>query len=120
MYYVAKEVANAVIDIPVKLFRGIDLKMPYRKITALREGNPLNLPNNKKPSNQNVFESTEFTRWDLLYKHGKDVEMNENFDKIAKKFGAKEKLADADSTLIPKILFGLYPKSYSMLLKLFG
>lgn len=103
MYYIAKEVANAVIDIPVKLFRGIDLNMPYKKVTSLREGNPLNLPNNKKPSNQNVFESTEFTRWDLLYKHGPNTDMNENFDKIAKKFGAKEKLVDADSTLIPKI-----------------
>ncbi len=104
-YYIAREVANAAINIPVKLFRGIDLNMPYRKITALREANPLNLPNNKKPSNQNVFESTEFTRWDLLYKYGSDknVGMNETFDKMAKKFGVKHKQNDSDSKVIGKI-----------------
>lgn len=103
MYYIAKAIANVVIDVPVKLFRGIDLNMPYKKITSLREGNPLNLPNNKKPSNQNVFESTEFTRWDLLYEHDKGKNINNKFNKIAKKFGADKELADADSTLIPKI-----------------
>jgi len=103
MYYAAREVANAVIDIPVKLFRGIDLNMPYRKVTSLREGNPMNLPSNKKPSNQRVFESTEFTRWDLLYKYGKNANTNATFDELAKKFGATQPLKDADSTLISKI-----------------
>jgi len=103
LYYAAREVANAVIDVPVKLFRGIDLNMPYRKVTSLREGNPMNLPNNKKPSNQGVFDSTEFTRWDLLYKHGKNQNINETFDKLAKKFGAKHPQRDADSKLMSKI-----------------
>lgn len=103
LYYAAREVANAVIDIPVRLFRGIDLNKPYRKITSLREGNPLNLPNNKKPSNQNVFESTEFTRWDLLYEHGNNRPMNATFDNLAKKFGVKDKQNDSDSRLMPKI-----------------
>jgi len=103
LYYAAREVANAVIDIPVRLFRGIDLNMPYRKITSLREGNPLNLPNNKKPSNQSVFESTEFTRWDLLYRHSKNRPMNATFDNLAKKFGVKDRQNDSDSKLMPKI-----------------
>ena len=103
LYYAAREVANAVIDIPVRLFRGIDLNMPYRKITSLREGNPLNLPNHKIPSNQSVFESTEFTRWDLLYRHSKNRPMNATFDNWAKKFGVKDKQNDSDSKLMPKI-----------------
>ena len=103
MYYIARTVANAVIDIPMKIFRGIDLNRPYRKITSLREGNPLGLPNNKKPSNQNAFESSEFTRWDLFYKYGKGQNINETFDKLAKKFGAKHPMKDADSSLMGKI-----------------
>ena len=103
MYYICRELANLAIDIPVKLARGVDLNMPYRKITSLREGNPLNLPNNKKPSNQNVFESTEFTRWDLLYKYNSGKNINETFDKMAKKFGLDDKLPDSDSRLMPQL-----------------
>lgn len=103
MYYAAREVAGAVIDVPMKIFRGIDLNRPYRKITSLREGNPLGLPNNKKPSNQSAFESVEFTRWDLFYKYGQGQNINENFDKLAKKFGAKHPMKDADSSLMGKI-----------------
>ena len=103
MYYIAREAANAVINIPMKIFRGIDLNRPYRKITSLREGNPLNLPNNKKPSNQGIFDSSEFTRWDLLYKYGAGKNTNEIFDKLAKKFGADKKLKDSDSGIISKI-----------------
>ena len=103
MYYVGKEAANAAIDVPVKLFRGIDLNMPYRKITSLREGNPMNLPNNKKQGTQRVFESAEFTRWDLLYKYGDNKNINETFDKLAKKFGAKGIMADSDSRVKGKV-----------------
>ena len=103
MYYAAREAASAVIDIPVRIFRGVDLNRPYRKITSLREGNPMNLPNNKKPSNQNVFESTEFTRWDLFYKYDPTRKINETFDELAQKFGVQKPLKDADSTLMSKI-----------------
>ncbi len=103
MYYAAREAASAVIDVPMRIFRGIDLNRPYRKITSLREGNPMNLPSNKKPSNQNIFESTEFTRWDLLYKYDPTVKINETFDELAKKFGVQKPLKDADSTLMSKI-----------------
>ena len=103
MYYAAREVARAVIDVPMKIFRGIDLNRPYRKITSLREGNPLNLPNNKKPSNQGAFESTEFTRWDLFYQYGKDKKLNETFDQLAKKFGVRKPMKDSDSSLMWKI-----------------
>ncbi|MCR4880729.1 MAG: hypothetical protein K6A44_02095 [bacterium] len=103
MYYAAREVASAVIDIPMKIFRGVDLNRPYRKVTSLREGNPLNLPNNKKPSNQGAFESTEFTRWDLFYKYGQNNNVNETFDQLAKKFGARRPMKDSDSSLMWKI-----------------
>ncbi len=104
MYYVGREAANLVIDAPVKAFRGIDLNMPYKKVTALREGNPLNLPNNKKQSTQGVLDSTEFPRWDLLYKYDSKHGVNETFDKLAKKFGLKEKQVDSDSKLSGQIM----------------
>lgn len=103
MYYAAREVACAVVDIPMKIFRGIDLNRPYRKVTSLREGNPLNLPNNKKPSNQGAFESTEFTRWDLFYNYDKNKKLNETFDQLAKKFGVRRPMKDSDSSLMWKI-----------------
>ena len=129
MYYASREVANATIDGPVKWFRGIDLNHPYKKVTTLREGNPLNrpeennqinpnndpnskmnLPNNQKKSHQKVFESVEFTRWDLLYKYKNDPENNPKnepvnvfFDKIAKKFGAEKYSTDSDSKIKGKI-----------------
>lgn len=103
MYYAAREVAKAVIDIPVKFYRGVDLNKSYRKITSLREGNPLNLPNNKKPSNQNPFESTEFTRWDLMYEYKNGKNVNEKFDRLARKFGADKPMRDSDSTIMRKI-----------------
>ncbi len=103
MYYVGREAANMAIDAPVKWFRGIDLNMPYRKITALREGNPLNLPNNKKQGTQKVFESVEFTRWDLLYNYDENKKINETFDKLAKKFGVTKPQKDSDSKLKGKI-----------------
>ena len=103
MYYVGREAANLVIDAPVKWFRGIDLNHPYKKVTALREGNPLNLPNNKKQGSQKVFESAEFTRWDLLYKYNGKKGINETFDALAKKFGATGKQKDSDSRVKRKI-----------------
>ena len=110
MYYLGREVANAVIDAPVKWFRGLDLNHPYKNVTALREGNPMNLPNNKKISNQKVFESVEFTRWDLLYKHKNDPvgnpknePTNAEFDRLAKKFGAQRYDKDSDSKVKGKI-----------------
>lgn len=103
MYYLGRELANTVIDVPVKWFRGLDLNHPYKNVTALREGNPLNLPNNKKKCNQKVFESVEFTRWDLLYKHDGKNPTNTEFDRLAKKFGAKRYDTDSDSKVKGKI-----------------
>lgn len=103
LYYIGREMANFVIDAPVKLFRGLDLNHPYKNVTALREGNPMNLPNNKKKCNQKVFESVEFTRWDLLYKHDVGMPTNKEFDRLAKKFGAKRYDVDSDSKVKGKI-----------------
>ena len=66
MYYVGREAANMAIDIPVKYTRGIDLNLPYKKVTSLREGNPLNLRNNKKQGTQkspcNGYKMESFSR----------------------------------------------------------
>ena len=121
MYYLGREVANTVIDAPVKWFRGVDLNHPYKKITSLREANPEKEPGQadmspkeepvmKKKSNQKVFSSVEFTRWDLLYKYKNDPENNPKnesvntiFDEIARKFGAKKYSTDSDSKVKGKI-----------------
>ena len=102
-YYLGVELAKALIDIPIKFFRGIDLNHPYKNMVSLREGNPLDLPNNKKKEYHKVFESIDFTRWDLLYKYGEAGNTNAVFDKLAKKFGATQKLNDSDSALKSRI-----------------
>ena len=102
-YYLGVELAKALIDIPIKWFRGIDLNHPYKNMVSLREGNPLDLPNNKKKEYHKAFESIDFTRWDLLYKYGEGGNTNEIFDKLAKKFGATKKLNDSDSALKSRI-----------------
>jgi len=103
LYYVAASLANKVIDIPVKLARGIDLNHPYRDVVDLRAVSPSGISPKKKEYHK-VYESIDFTRWDLLYKDGgKPNEINERYNKIAKKYGVKENLADSDSLLKEKI-----------------
>ena len=102
-YYLGVELAKVLIDIPIKFFRGIDLNHPYKNMVSLREGNPLDLPNNKKKEYHKLFESIDFTRFDLLYKYGDGGYTNETFDKLAKKFGATKKLSDSDSALKNRI-----------------
>ncbi len=105
MYYLATMAAKAVIDIPVKMFRGIDLNHPYKDVVDLREGTPLRYPENKKTEYHKVYESADFTRWDLLYDYKKptDKEVNSKYDDLCKKFGVKAELNDSDSTLKEKI-----------------
>jgi hypothetical protein len=106
LYYVGAELAKSVIDVPVKFFRGVDLNHPYKDVVDLREGSPLDMPQNKKKElGHSVYESIDFTRWDLLYnnKAQKSDAINANYDKIAKKYGIKNNVNDSDATLKDKI-----------------
>lgn len=106
-YYLAVYLSKKVIDIPVKIFRGVDLNHPYENVvscrTTTKEGD-----SPKKIEDHKVTESVDFTRWDLMYesdamKKGTGKVANEKFDKLTKKFGIDKKLQDSDSTLKEKI-----------------
>ncbi len=107
LYYVAAIAAKAGIDIPVKLLKGIDLNRKYRDIVPLQieaEG----VPAGKKTEYHGVYESVDFTRWDLLYKEDeKSIKnpghINETYNNIAKKLGIKQSLNDSDSEVKPYI-----------------
>ncbi|MDD3593924.1 MAG: hypothetical protein PHX18_04785 [Candidatus Gastranaerophilales bacterium] len=105
LYYAGVELAKMAINTPVKLMRGIDLNHPYKDVVDLREGTPLELPANKKKEYHKVFESCEFTRWDLMYnskgKNNKDI--NENYNRLARRFGMKGPIADSDSAVQDKV-----------------
>lgn len=100
MYYAGASLAKTVIDLPVKYFRGVDLNHPYRDVVDLRATNAQGI-SPKKKEYHNVFESVDFTRWDLLYNHkqAKADKINSAFDEIGKKYGIDENLNDSDSTL---------------------
>jgi hypothetical protein len=104
-YYLGSSLAQLVINAPVKWFRGIDLNHPYRDVVDLREGSPLNLPQNKKKEIHKVYESIDFTRWDLLFNHSAKTpeEVDKTFDKIAGKYGVKGHVHHSHSTLKDKI-----------------
>ncbi|MDD3150888.1 MAG: hypothetical protein PHV68_08640 [Candidatus Gastranaerophilales bacterium] len=104
MYYIMNALAKKIIDVPVKLNTGVDLNHPYRDIVDLRAQNPDGM-SPKKVEYHNVYESNEFTRWDLLYKDKQEDpnQVNENYDIIANKLGIDEQLNDADSTVKPTV-----------------
>lgn len=96
--------AKNAIAIPLQIFRGIDLNAPYRDIVDCRaidaEGT-----SPKKKEYHKVFESVDFTRWDLLENGGDKLKknprlINARYDRIAKKMGIKQNdINDSDSTL---------------------
>jgi len=101
LYYAAVELAKKAIDIPVKLFRGVDLNQPYEQIVPCK-ASPLKGESPKKTEYHKVTESVDFTRWDLMTgdeskNNGKLI--NEKFDKLARKFGIDERVQDSDTTL---------------------
>jgi len=107
LYYLGIMAANEAINIPIKLIRGVDLNQKYLDIVDIRpitpEGNV-----NRKVEYHNVFESIDFTRWDLLYDRTQKANdnpklINQNYDRIAKKMGLGENLADSDSATQPYI-----------------
>lgn len=106
-YYALALLAKAVIDIPIKLFKGVDLNQKYLKTVHLK---PDEKNRNPEPKTElhNVLESKDFTRFDLLENQSKHVAanptlVNERYDRLARSMGYKEDLEDSDSTVRPYI-----------------
>ncbi len=107
MYYIAATAAKAVIDIPLKSFRNIDMNQKYKHMVDLRADTPLKLPDNQKVEYHNWLESKDFTNLGLAYNYHKPEaeKINSQFDEIAKSFGVdnKTKLNDSDTVVGEKI-----------------
>lgn len=103
LYYLGAAVAKSIINRTVKAARGIDLNQPYAKAISTSTNDTGVFQ--KDVEYHKVYESADFTRWDLLYnKEGKTPEeINKNYAKIAKKYGIKEDANDVDSTVKPLI-----------------
>lgn len=103
LYYLGAMAAKSVINTTVKLSRGIDLSQPYRKVIPTSTNHTGAFQ--KDVEYHKVFESIDFTRWDLLYENGKDTQgINKKYNKLAKKYGLRdENPNDADTTLKPLI-----------------
>lgn len=104
LYYIGVALAKAVIDIPVKLFRGVDLNLPYKKIVESKSPNSSVGYLKKTKEYHKVYESIDFTRWQLLHNYDNpDKPINYKYDKMAKKYGFDKPLNDSDSALRPYI-----------------
>jgi hypothetical protein len=104
-YYVMMEVAKKCVDIPVKFFRGVDLNQPL----VVKVNNKTETPSGKskqKIEQHNLFESSKFIRWDLLYqKDSKNPkEINSKYTQIAKKMEIPEDVNDSDTAVKPLIM----------------
>lgn len=107
LYYIAAIAAKALIDTPVKLLKGIDLNRKYKDIVPMQI-EPGENSSGKKVEYHKVYESVDFTRWDLLYREDeKSIEnpdsINEEYNNIAKNLGIEKELNDSDSTVKPYI-----------------
>lgn len=104
LYYMAVALAKLAIDVPVKYFRGVDLNLPYKKIVESKSPDSSIGYLKKTKEYHKVFESIDFTRWQLLHNHeDASKPVNYRYDKMAKKFGFEEPLNDSDSALRPYI-----------------
>lgn len=102
-YYALAAAGKAVIDVPVKLFRKIDLNHPYKNVVSCRAVNKEGF-SPKKVEYHSALESHDFTRFDLFENNedetAKDGRLaNKHFDKMAKAMGIDAKLNDSDSTV---------------------
>lgn len=102
-YGLAKQLSKPLFTAPVKMATGVDVDLPYKRVIY-------KLPTHKNDTNitsieyHKVFESVEFTRWDLLYgDESKGEKRNAYYDKVAKKMGLGENLNDSDQEVKPKI-----------------
>jgi hypothetical protein len=106
-YYIAAAASKMLINQPVKLFKGVDLNRKYKDVVALgtetKDGY-----SRKKSELHDVYESIDFTRWDLLYDQGSKVSknptlVNKEYDEIARRMGVDKDLNDPDSTVRPYV-----------------
>ena len=103
LYYVGAQLAKSIVNTAVRISRGINLEQPYRKVipTSTDQTGAFK----RDTEYHKVFESIDFTRWDLLYGHGgTNNEINQKYNKLAKKYNLDANSAsDADSSLKPLI-----------------
>lgn len=102
-YGVLKELTKTLVTTPVKWLTGVDTEVPYAKVNY-------ELPDDIYDTDitsieyHKAFESKEFPRWDLFYKsEAKGENRNEYYDKIAKRLGYGDNLADSDQEMKPVI-----------------
>lgn len=102
-YYLGAAIAKAIVNRTVKTVRGIDLNQPYAKAVPMSTNDTGVF--HKDVEYHKVFESADFTRWDLLYnKEGKTPkEISQTYADIAKHYGIKEESNDIDATVKPLI-----------------
>ena len=98
LYYVAAMLAKGIINANVRINRGLDLNHPYQKAIPATSSSTGVLK--KQIENHGVYESCEFTRWDVIYEKGDTPEqINKRYNKMGKKYGIKKDTDDADGTL---------------------
>ena len=102
LYGVAKEVSKKFISVPVNMFTGVDINMPYQKWINEFAKSDFS-PGAKSTEYHGVYESTDFPYHNILY-YIKDGEpRNYYYDKIAKKLGKGDDLQTADQEVKPAI-----------------
>lgn len=101
LYYLGAWLAKKVIDIPVKLFRGVDLNRPYENVI---DGRAVSKDGDspKKIEYHKAYESVDFPRWDLIAGDNTSEEKKaykKEFDSLAEKFGIDKNVQNPDVTL---------------------
>ena len=100
LYYLGAALAKSLINHTVKFTKGIDLRHPYAKAISTSTSHTGDFK--KDVEYHTLYESSEFTRTDLMYEH--DVKKSQiDTDKIARKYGVKGDVNDADQTVKPLI-----------------
>lgn len=100
LYAALKSLTKSLVNVPVRLFTGIDTQLPYAKVNYQLQDSP-NSSDLTSIEYHKVGESVDFTRWDLLYGDHKAGTQNAAFDKIAKKNGLGDNLNDSDQEVKP-------------------
>lgn len=120
LYYLGAWLAKKVVDIPVRIFRGVDLNHPYEnvidgKATSKDGDSP------KKIEYHNAYESVDFTRWDLIAGDDTSEEnkaKKEKFNSLAEKFGIDKNVQNPDVALkdsIKKLIVSATAFKYALM-----
>ena len=101
LYYAGAALAKSIVNTTTKLVRGVDLKHPYAK--AISTSTNQTGVFKKDVEYHSAYESTEFTRTDLLYKKDGNTpeQINEEYARLGKKFGVKGDVNDVDQSVKP-------------------